>query len=495
MVLSQSLAGCGGQDSPSPAAHSTQFLFYFFILSSPSSTSISMPLHIKSPRPERPPKRSFDGDCESAPASKRQRLPPTPPTPDNLNQLHPPSHPQSIALTPPETAKSNTRTLNKPDPVSTRRVDNWFAERPPPRPSSAPPQTPARETPANGNLGEYQGPTFAAIPQMSQSQSQGQSFGRGSVASAQSSRPGTSSPDYRSVLYNNGIQIDHIGQKIPKALRDFLDEDILKGRPSRLSLEDIAETVNTAVDIADGSEGKVYDLLGTAMFPIKRRAIGRGGNTAWNFDPLPRKHVYPLPLATPKPDIHCGYPTGPRTAWSREENAVIDHQAARRFTQPAKDNCLPFLVSELKSEANGGTLWHAENQVAGSGASCVNSMLWLLKEAYRTQAPSTLDSIAFSACVSHREAIFHVHFYSPEDDMYYMSWIATFETMRHVQRCNHVVENIVGYGLGARQTKIRQALAQLLPFPKHWKTSRPASAQASQMADEDASPNKNQRTE
>ena len=76
-----------------------------------------------------------------------------------------------------------------------------------------------------------------------------------------------------------------------------------------------------------------------------------------------------------------------------------------------------------------------------------------------------------------------------------MSWIASFESLRNPQGCSHLVENILDLCLGARQAEVRQALAQLVPFPKHWKTSRPANAQASQAADEGIGSNKSQRTE
>lgn len=466
-----------------------------------------MPLDVHSPRPQRPLKRPFDNDdSESKRPTKRPHLPPTPPTPGyRLAELHPPC-PQSKAPTPPETAKSQTRSLNTSHaadyPGTARRIGVWLATGLPPwsssdlpqRPDSAPPKLAGSE--GILDLSDYQGPTTAALATVQpMSQAQAPSFGQRSVASGHSSRPGTSNANYRSVLINNSIRIDHTGEKIPEQLRRLIDTDILKTLPSHLSPDEIAEAVNTAVEIADDSESKIYDLTGTALFPIKRREIGRGGNTLWNFDALPRNDDYPYPLATPKPDIHCGYPTGPKTTWTVKENAVVDHPAVRRYSQPANDTCYPYYVLELKAEASGGTLWQAENQAAGSGSSCVNSMRQLLAEANPTQTSSTIDSIAFSACVTHRQVIFHVHFHSPEDRMHYMSWIASCETMRDVQRCNHITQSIVKYGLGARQTTIRNALAKLHPFPSHWKISRPSSAQVSQTADENAGNSKNRRTE
>ncbi|KAL8939676.1 MAG: hypothetical protein Q9211_002627 [Gyalolechia sp. 1 TL-2023] len=459
-----------------------------------------MPLDLHSPRPAGPFKRSLDDDYfESERPAKRPHLAPTP---CHLDELRPPS-PQSNAPALPESAKPYARAPITSHPaggsVEARRICDWLttglppwsSSALPPRPDSAPPKLAGGEDCLD--LSDYQRPTAAAFAILHpMSQPQAQSVGQRSAAS---SRPGTANPRYRSIVFNNGIRIDHTGENIPNPLRRLLDTDILKTLPSSLSPEEIAEAVNTAVEIADDSEAQIYDLTRTALLPIQRREIGRGGNTLWNFDALPRNDDFTYPLATPKPDIHCGYPTGSKSTWSVKENAVINHPAISRYAQPTNGNCYPYYVLELKSEASGGTLWQAENQAAGSGPSCVNSVRQLLAEADPTQTPSTMDSIAFSACVTHRQVVFHVHFYLPEENLHYMSWIASCDTMRDVQRCNHITQNIVQYGLGTRQTIIRNALAKLHPFPLHWKMSRPSTAQASQTADEGAGPNKNQRTQ
>ena len=308
-------------------------------------------------------------------------------------------------------------------------------------------------------------------------QSHGQTVVETSVASDQGSGHTTSSSIYRSILRNNGVCIDHVGEKIPESLRLFVDRDILKTRTSKLSPEAIAVTIRKAITIADSAGDNIYDLVGTAMFPVKRDDIGLGGNTPWSRHALPRSSQYSNSLATPKPDVHVGYPTDMQSAWTIEENAVIDHRAAIPYTRPAGSNCFPFLVFELKSEAAGGTLWQAENQAAGSGAHCVNSMHWLLREAYPSTAPSMLDTVAFTIAVTHREAIYHIHFYSEEDDTFYMSCIGNFSTLRPVdiQRSNDVTESILEHGLGTRQQMIRSALDWIWPCLERWKLSRPAS--------------------
>ena len=101
-------------------------------------------------------------------------------------------------------------------------------------------------------------------------------------------------------------------------------------------------------------------------------------------------------------------------------------------------------------------------------------MRWIYREAYGSRQQPVTDTISFSACVTHREVVFHVHWYCAADERNIMSWIATCETMRDVQRSNHIVNNIFDHCLGPRQTKVRDALALLFPIPEYWKLARPA---------------------
>ena len=406
---------------------------------------------------------------------------------------------------PPEPSRlSKKRAFADLDPSSysaskKSRLEGWLEElplSPPTRATSCPPQIENSNPSKILVIGEGQRLSFGVLQDMPQSQRP--NFEAGSLGSGRSSLPATSHPDYRRTLRKNGICIDHTGGKIPPELRSFLDLHILKERSSKLSPEAIAEAVHTAIDIADSPEGNLYELQDTAILPIKRSNVGRGGNTIWFPDGLPSNEVYGIPLAAPKADIHLGYPIDHNSDWNIEEDAVIDHRVARRLTKPAKGNCFPFFSVELKSEAMGGNLWQAENQAAGSGASCVNSTRWIFREACPSAATSVVDTIAFSACITHRLVVFYVHFYLAETKEHCMSWIASCETMRHVQKSNHLVESILEHCLGVRQTNIRIALAQLYPFPDHWKNSRPASvmyAQNPSIDNEDETSKKNQRTE
>lgn len=436
--------------------------------------------HIESPQFARTLKRSFDEcDLKSLPSAKRHQLPSTPLTPGHsFDEVSGRNCSQATPLSPSEPSQTlKRRALANIDPTSNpplkkSRLEVWLEEvsgSPPIRASSCPPQLENSNLLQTIQTDEGQQLSFNVLH--GRSQSQWQSIDAGSVASGRSSRLSTSHPDYRKILRNNGIKIDDIGEKIPADLRRFLDTHILKERLSKLSPEAIDAAVETAISMGESSEANVYSLADTAILPIKRPGIGRGGNTPWCSDVLPRNEVYPYPLAAPKANVHVGYPIDRSSRWKVEENAVIDHGVAKRLTQPAQGNSFPFFSFEIKSEAMGGNHWQLENQAAGSGACCVNSTRWLYREAYPSEDLSVVDMIAFSACVTHRLIVYHVHFYLAEENQHYMSWIATCETMRQVQKSNQLVESIFEHCLGTRQTKIRRALSRLYPFPHHWKNS------------------------
>lgn len=364
--------------------------------------------------------------------------------------------------------------------LNTATVNEWLSTVPRTsrptnsRPSSAPPQFSGRE--ALRTIDNYQPVSLATIQRMSQSQ--GQSLKRGSNASSQNLRPSTSHPIYRSLLFNNGIRMDYTGRRMPTNVRDLMDKQILQRRSSPpLSEERVFQMIKKAEALADSAEGKISSLVTTDMFPVDRSDIEEGGNTMWSTDALPYNPDYDQPLAAPKPDFHYGYPPGQRSDWTAQENAIADHRVARPYTQPARGGRFPFLAFEMKSEAAGGTLWHAENQAAGSGSYCVKALQWFLEQAFPTESVSITDYVAFTGAVTHREVIFYVHYYSEEDACCYMSYLRRFSTTDYgdIQGCHDLIKNILEYGLTTRQTKIKNALAQLFPVPDQWKQTRPDS--------------------
>ncbi|KAL8834366.1 MAG: hypothetical protein Q9170_003776 [Blastenia crenularia] len=301
--------------------------------------------------------------------------------------------------------------------------------------------------------------------------------------STSNTRPSTSDPSYRELIFRNGIILDPTGLQVEENedIKRLLEEHILTRRDSSLPDDQVKKIIKKAADLLDNAEGKAGDLIDTDAFPLELPGtIAEGRNVQWSTEALPINPRYPRQLSAPKPDRHYGYPVGRKfeAGWADEEMAVIDHRAAQPYTQPTRDNYFPFMAFEFKSEATGGSLYVAENQGVGSGVHMVASQRWLLKQAHPSKAPIATDAVAFVAAISPRTGVFYAVWYSDKQNRYIMSKIRVVSFMEgsDIQRCRELVENIVEYKLGTPLLAIRQALAELDPPPPHWKRSRSASS-------------------
>ncbi len=93
---------------------------------------------------------------------------------------------------------------------------------------------------------------------------------------------------------------------------------------------------------------------------------------------------------------------------------------------PSSASYWPFFAVEVKSPSRGGTTWVAENQNAGTGAHCVNSMNLLLEYA-NGQPTSETQSLAFTSVADYNGASLWVHWRElGEDSRFMMSKIDYF---------------------------------------------------------------------
>ena len=505
-----------------------------------------MSTEVLCPKPQRPHKRALaDIDSDALPRNKHARwLPPPLPTPSTHDQRsespYSPRRPSSQSLEdldPRSVPPKKRRRLQSPsfEPTNGQHlqitrsgsappwytctprskhcrsqlptdslVDAWISAVSNPEPSSISlPSDRPLTCPATVDVDKAKRtpPSLATIKQMSQQTSQyGENVGS-SLSASQSGRPGTSHPLYRGTLYNNYITLDYSGRQMPEELRTFASTQILKQRESpQLEDETVSKVIDTVEELADSTEGPTAKLIRTDMFPFERPGIAEGGNSPWSTVALPNNPEYQYDISAPKPDTHFGYATNQRSGWSYAQSNVITHPVPRPYAQPARGNTFPFLMVEMKSEAAGGTIYVAENQAAGSGSHSVNAMLWLVREAGTYDSSSLTDTIAFTITMSHREAIFYLHWYSEADRHYYMSLLESYSsvTPKDIRACNNTVKNIISHGLGARKTAIGTALKALFPFPQHWKQARPPSRAPSTPATsftEEVRPSKKKRGE
>lgn len=264
-------------------------------------------------------------------------------------------------------------------------------------------------------------------------------------------------------------------------VKELVETHIRKGRSSPpLKQAERFGVVDQVMKVWDKAGPILSDITKTLAFPVERSGIAEGRDTLWSTKPLPSNSKYSYALPAPKPDRHYGYPTGQDSDWTDSEIAVVDHRVARPYAQPTRENLFPFFMIEIKSEATGGTLYAAESQAAISGAHSVHALLWLRSQADPLRTRLSTDSVVFTAAVSQRNVVFHVHWWSPENDKVHMSYIDSFAFMKNLdsQGCRDLVNNILDYGLEVRQPIVREALKSLHPIPKQWKKARPASAVA-----------------
>ena len=300
-----------------------------------------------------------------------------------------------------------------------------------------------------------------------------ESAGQNLVVSGLNLRPGTSSQSYREVLYHNGVDIDRGGRRLPQELQDFRDSVILKARTSpELTDDQRREVKDKAEHISDKSEFHTTQLMRTAMLPLDYgTGTAKGGNTQWPIVALPNNPLCLNALSAPKPDIHLGYAVGSGSNWTVEQASVMIHPNALPHARPTITNTWPFLMVEVKSEATGGTLWHAENQAAGSGSYAVKALVWLLEQSSRSA--SIADTAAFTIAATHRQALLFIHWRSEQDPQFCMSLLKQFSIMdsQDIRSCNRAVKNIIDRALGTRKTLIENALEALYPYPEDWEST------------------------
>ncbi|KUI65956.1 hypothetical protein VM1G_02386 [Cytospora mali] len=314
--------------------------------------------------------------------------------------------------------------------------------------------------------------------------------------SAASEKLKTSSPMYRAALKMNGVVIDNFGTKMPRDIKDLVTKHIRKARTSPPLAEDVQDSARRKIqEVWDSPELTVADIITAPVFDFANPALAVGRDILWSPMPLPRTPDYPL--ITPKTDYHVGFQTTLRSNWTRAELSVADSPSIRPYSQPSRENLFPSFLLEVKSEATGGTLYGAEGQLATAGFHRVRSLMWLLDQIDSARTRSSCDAIVFSAAICQREVVAHVHYYNPEDETFYMSYIDHFYFAKGVQGCHDHVKNVVDWLLEVQQPIVRDALRALHPMTHVWKKARSASsvrdAGGSSIGSDDGSSVKKQR--
>ena len=290
--------------------------------------------------------------------------------------------------------------------------------------------------------------------------------------SVQSERLNTSNPMFRGLLRANGISIDNSGKKIPRAVQELVIKHIQRQRDSpKLGEEQVDKIIKLVEKVWDSAEPKVSDLVNGPLFPLEHDELEEGRDLLWSTLPIRQagKSKYPYALPAPKTDRHYGFPPTLKSTWSWEELGAADHADVRPFSQPTRENIFPSFLIEVKAESSRGTLYGAEGQLAVSGYHCVRSWLYVLDQVFPDRECKATDAMVFSCAVSQREAVAHVHYYNPDDNVYYMSFVDSFYYVRDSQECVDYIKNVKDWLVKIQQPIIRDALAKFHPLTLLWK--------------------------
>ncbi|KAI9674983.1 MAG: hypothetical protein M1817_001389 [Caeruleum heppii] len=363
-----------------------------------------------------------------------------------------------------QAAEPRTAVLQAAEPPSAYLVDTWLRNTPQSRV--------VQERIQVRGTGEVEGsgiiPTIegfseleAVRDQLSQLQDEESTQERGSTVSA---RLETTGPMYRAALKMNRIVIDNFGDRRTPEIVAFLDKNMRKARSSPPLEENTKISIKRKIlEVWDSPEPAVSDIITAPLFDLANPAITSGCDILWSPKPsLPRSTDYPL--ITPQIDRHVGFQPTLKSKWTRAELATADHPRVRPYSQPTRENLFPSILFEIKSEATGGTLYGAEAQLATAGAHRVISLLWILDQTDPNRTRSSTDGIVISYAVDQRETVEHVHFYNPEDDTFYMSYIDSFYFAKDLQHCRDHAKNAVEWMVEVQQPKLRDALKALHPI-------------------------------
>lgn len=282
-------------------------------------------------------------------------------------------------------------------------------------------------------------------------------------------------PYYRDELRNHGVILDRSGGSIPESVREYA-QSLLEAQRSSPGLKDeeLSSALRTVVGLENADEETTSrELNTTSLFPRAANydwKIAVGGSVPLDRTALP--HAFGrnfLPIVQPKPDYQYGYP---HASFNADEAEVMEHRRLRDYARPSSAAFWPFFFIELKSVSHGGTHWVAENQNAGSGAHCVNSMKTLMNYTKDNEKRTNiLNSLAFSCIADVYSASLWVHWHEAGDSSRFISSKVKsyqMDNKEDFQSLRSGIRNIIDYGIDKRLPAIKQALRDVLSQVPQW---------------------------
>ena len=290
------------------------------------------------------------------------------------------------------------------------------------------------------------------------------------------------SPNYRKKLKNHGVYIDSWDVRgIPEAAKVFAQGVIEKARTTpEPSAEDLSKIRERLAKVVEGDEGLTREAFAaTGLFEIPQQHADQVVNgTSLPFDRkgLPHTHGYYFPpIPAPRPDLQYGYD---HYEFSTGENGVMINHRISPYAKPSTAGYWPFFLVEFKAASRQGTHFIGENQSAGSGAHCVNSVETLL-DYISTERPKerTIHSMVFSCVADGQHGTIWVHWQecrSAGKSIYVSTELQDY-TWKHDAKMmldfRKAIRNVIDHGVEDRLPRIKEALTSLVDSLPVWNTA------------------------
>ncbi len=264
---------------------------------------------------------------------------------------------------------------------------------------------------------------------------------------------------------------------MPPTVRDFAQKIITKKRTSPDLTQQELAYIREQLSALDNADEEVVrtGFASTPIFPkpidykegINHYSIAVGANIPFDKKGLPYTSGFRYPaIVTPKPDMHYGYPQKSFDGPESQLPEVMRHPRLQPYAKPTSATHWPFFAVEYKSPSRLGSRWVAENQNAGTGAHCVNSIETLLSYTKNKEENQITDSIAFSCVVDLENASLWVHWVERGE---YRRFVSSEVGHYHIRTPDDInafrssVKNIIDFGLTERLEMIKTALYEALP--------------------------------
>ncbi|MCJ1240629.1 hypothetical protein MMC14_008633 [Varicellaria rhodocarpa] len=279
--------------------------------------------------------------------------------------------------------------------------------------------------------------------------------------------------NYRDILKCHKVHIDPFNtMSMPPDLKNFAHEIIEKRRDNQeVSAEDISflqKRLARAVNSDEGITREILAITGLSEIPCNMSGIQKGASLPFNRKAVPNNPEYPFRhISAPTPDIQYGF--DPEN-FTFQQLTLMGHRRLSAIARPSSAGYFPFCVSEIKSASRGGTHYVGENQAAGSGAHCVNSIGMLLDYISDDWLETRKkDSIVFSIVMDAQHASVWVHW--PQERSTYVStqledyaWIDAKKVLAFI----HALRGISYWAMGTRLLIIQAALNSASKLVTAW---------------------------